>query len=126
MARTTRAKTTLLGSYPTLPLAADSADLVLTAMTGSSGSNGDQIAWGDFARLLVIIQNSHAVTAYTFTVTSVAGANTLNRTGDITAYSLAAGEVAVLIFERNGWYQSDGMLYLEANNAAVKVGAVGL
>lgn len=126
MARTTRNKTTLLGSYPTLPLAADSADLVLTAMSGSGGSNGDQIAWGDFSRLLVIVQNSHATNAYTVTFTSVAGSSTLNRTGDITTYSLAAGEIGVFIFERNGWFQSDSMLYCEASNAAVKIGAVGL
>lgn len=126
MARTTLAKTTLLGSYPSLPLAANSADLVLTAVTGSSGSSGNQIAWGDFGRLLVIVQNSHATNAYTVTFTSLASPSTLNRSGDISAYSLAAGEIGVFIFERNGWYQSDAMLYCEGENAAIKIGCVGL
>lgn len=125
MARTTRSKTTLLGSYPTLPVAADSADLVLTAVTGSSGSNGDQIDFGDFRALLVAVQNSHASNAYTVTFTSKADSK-YNRTGDISGYSLAAGEIGVFYFERAGWRQSDGMLYLEGNNAAIKVGAVGL
>lgn len=126
MARTTLAKTTLLGSYPSLPLSANSADLTLTAVTGSSGSNGNQIAWGDFGRLLVIVQNSHATNAYTVTFTSLASSSTLNRSGDISAYSLAAGEIGVFIFERNGWYQSDAMLYCEGENAAIKIGCVGI
>lgn len=125
MARTTLPKTTLLGDYPALPLVADSADLVLTAVSGSSGSNGNQIAWGDFGRLCVIVQNTHASNAYTVTFTSKV--DNLNRTGDITTYSLAAGEIAVFTFSRMGWYQiADGMLYCEGSNAAIKIAAFGI
>jgi len=126
MARTTLPKTTLLGSYPALPLVASSADLVETAVTGSSGSSGNQIAWGDFSRLLVFVHNTDPTNPYTVTFTSLASATTLNRTGDIGPYSLAATEVGVFIFERNGWYQADAMLYCEGNNAAIKIGCVGL
>jgi len=126
MARTTLDKTTLLGSYPSLPLSANSADLTETAVTGSSGSSGNQIAWGDFGRLFVIVHNTHATNAYTVTFTSLASSSTLNRSGDISAYSVGAGEIAVFLFERNGWYQSDAMLYCEGENAAIKIGCVGL
>ncbi len=121
MARSTITKTTLVGSYPALPLVADSADLNLQAATGSSGSNGNQIAFSSAGVLYVIAQNTHASTAYTVTFTSKADG--YNRTGDISAYSLAAGDVAVFAFQGAGWKQSDGYLYLEANNVAVKFAA---
>jgi hypothetical protein len=122
MARATLNKTTLLGSYPTLPLSANSADIVMTAVTGSSGSSGNQIAWSDAARLLVVVWNTDGVNPYTVTFTSVADPRN-NRTGDISAYTLQAGDHAFFLFERAGWYQSDAMLYCEGNNAAVKIGA---
>lgn len=126
MARTVVNKTTLLGSYPSLPIAADSADLTMTALTGSSGSSGNYILFGDFGRLLVVVQNTHATNPYTILFSSVANSALGNRTGDIGAYTLAAGDIAVFIFERAGWYQADASLYLESNNAAIKVGVVGL
>lgn len=126
MARTNINKTTLLGSYPTLPLSADSADLNMQALTGSSGSNGNQIAWGDFNTLVVVVQNVHATNAFTFTATSIANSRTLNRSGDISGYSLAAGDISVFYFQRDGWYQSDGNLYIESNSVNIKVGAFGI
>ena len=124
MARTTKAKTALLGSYPALPLTANSADFTFSALTGSAGASGNQIDFGDFNKLLVLVQNSDPTNPYTVTFTS--RADNLNRTGDIAAYSLSAGEFGVFYFERNGWRQADGMLYLEGSNAAVKVAAFGL
>jgi len=120
MARSTLPKTTVLSSYPTLPLTATSADLVLTATTGSSGSSGNQIAFGA-GDLIVIVQNTHATNAYTVTFTSKA--DKFNRTGDITTYSLAAGVVSVFHFKADGWRQADGYLYCEATNAAMKIAA---
>jgi hypothetical protein len=74
---------------------------------------------------LVIVQNSHASTAYTFTLTSAP--DPFNRTGDITTYSLAAGEVAVFRIKTLGWAQvADGKVYLEGSNAAVKFAVVPL
>lgn len=126
MARTTLNKTTLLGSYPALPLAANSADLVETAVTGSSGSSGNQIAFDDFGRLVVLVHNTDAANPYTVTFTSLASATTLNRSGDIGPYTLQATEIAAFVFERNGWRQADGYLYCEGNNAAIKISAFGV
>lgn len=125
MPRTTLNKTTLLGAYPTLPLSADSADLSLQASTGLSGSSGNQFAWGDFSTLLVIAQNTDA-SARTVSITSIANSQVFNRSGDIASYSIGAGEVAVFLVQRPGFYQTDAMLYLEANNSLVKFACVGI
>lgn len=126
MARTAIALVTPIGPYPTLPVAANSADFVFTALTGSSGSNGNQIAFGNFNRLLVLVQNTDGANPYTVTLSSLASSNTFNRTGDIGAYTLQAAEFAGFFVERQGFYQSDGNLYLEGNNAAIKVAAIGV
>lgn len=120
MARTTINKTTRIGSYPTLPLVADSADLNMQAATGSSGSNGNQIAFGSAPVLHVIVQNT-GVGAGTVTFTSLADG--YNRTGDITTYSLAANDIAIFQFQAAGWKQADGNLYLEASANTMKFGA---
>lgn len=124
MARTTIAKTTLLGSYPALPLIAASAAFTFAAVTGASGSSGNQIDFGDFNRLLVVVQNASVDTARTITFTSLA--DNLNRTGDISAYSLAFGTFAVFYFERAGWRQTDNMLYCEGSTTDIKLRAFGL
>lgn len=116
---------TALGPYPALPLTADSADVVLTALTGTAGANGNQAAFGNFNRLLLLLQNSGAA-PYTVTINSLASANVFNRTGDVTTYSLGVGEFMALFIERNGWVQADGMLYFEATNVAVKAGIFGI
>ena len=70
-------------------------------------------------REFLVAWNTDGATPYTVTVSSVA--NPKGRTRDITAYSLAAGEKAVSpVFPLTGWQQTDGNLYFEANNAAVK------
>lgn len=124
MARATIAKTALLGSYPTLPIAANGADFVFAALNGSSGSNGNQIAFGDFKSLLVLARNVSADTARTITFTSKVDA--LNRTGDIAAYSIGFGEFAVFFFERDGWRQTDGMLYCEGSTVDITLAVFGL
>ena len=54
-------------------------------------------------------------------------ADAQNRTGDISAYSIGAGEYACFkIDQTTGWKQTDGYLYLQANNAEVKIGAIRL
>ena len=125
MARTTIALSTPVGPYPALPITADSADFLLTALTGSSGSNGNQAAFGNFNRLLFVVQNSGA-SPYTILISSVANSNTLNRTGDYGAYTMAAGDFSAFFVERNGFYQSDGNVYFEGNNVAVKVAIFGV
>lgn len=119
MARTTLTKTTLYGPYPSLPVTANSLDVTLTA--ADTGNKNQFKASGDS---LLIVQNSDGANPYTFTLTSVA--DSFNRTGDITTYSLAAGEVAVLRVKNDGWRQTDGYVYLEGSNAAIKFAVIDL
>lgn len=121
MARTSVALTTPIGSYPALPLAANAADAVQVA---SDVANGNQIPFGSAARLLVLVINTHASTAYAFTLTSAPDG--FNRSGDITAYAIEAADVVPLILNRDGWRQADGNLYISATNAAVKFVAIQL
>lgn len=120
MPRTAIAPQAGIGSFPVLPIAADAADL---SMVAADLANLNQAAYGSYARLMVVVQNSGA-SPYTVTFTSAPDA--LNRTGDISAYSLAAGDIAFFFFERNGWRQSDGNLYFQGSNAAVKFGVIGV
>jgi len=121
MARTTLVKTTPIPSYPSLPVSANLADMTFTAVTGSSGSSGNQIQFGTTEPLNVIVWNSDAANPYTVTFTSVA--DQYGRTGDVGPYTLQATEHAVFRFKRAGWRQSDGYLYCEGNNAAIKIAA---
>lgn len=124
MARATINRTTLIPAYPTLPVTANSADMVFAATTGSAGSNGNQIPFGNFNELVVIVQNSDLTNPYTFLITSKA--DQMNRTGDIGPYTMQANEFAVFTVKRDGFRQADGFLYCESNNAAVKVAAFGI
>ncbi|MGL4296271.1 MAG: hypothetical protein ACRCTG_11185 [Aestuariivirga sp.] len=114
MARTTIAVQVPKGPYPTLQPAADALDMTLTACD-TVNKNQTPLS----GNLLLVAQNSHATNAYTITVTSVVDAR--NRVGDITTYSLAAGDVAMFwINQAEGWLQADGNLYYEGSNAAIK------
>jgi hypothetical protein len=117
--RVTLNKTPVLGSYPSLQPVAGSMDLIETA---ADASNKNQFAAS--GNDLVIAHNSGG-SPYTVTITSVADDE--GRTGDITAYSVAAGGIAFFgPFKRHGWAQADGMIYLEASNASVKFGVLAL
>lgn len=118
MARTTLTPNTALGwlhgSYT-----ANAADLTMTA--ADAVNYNEVVASGND---LVIAHNTGG-SAYTVTITSAA--DPYGRTGDISAYSLGAGEYAVFGPFRNlGWMQTDGKLYFQASNAAVKFGVVRL
>jgi len=113
MARQTLAKTTAPGPNPTAGVA--------VTMTAEDASNHSQFAWTGSE--VLIIQNSHASTPYTYTLTSVA--DPFGRTGDITTQAIAAGAIHVIdSLSSLGWKQTNGMVYLEANNAAVKFGVI--
>jgi hypothetical protein len=117
MARTELTPTTPKGPYPALPPAADSLDF---AWAAADVANKNQFT--SSGRDLLLVNNTGA-SAYTVTITSIADA--LGRTGDISAYSLAAGDFAVFwVGAQAGWQQTDGKVYLEANNAAVKFAIV--
>lgn len=117
MARTTLTKTVVRGAYASYATA-NCADVTLTA---ADVANKNQfVATGNE---VVIVQNSDGANPYTVTFTSASDA--FGRTGDITTYSLAAGEIGVFgPFRLPGWVQSDGYVYLEGSNAAIKFGVL--
>lgn len=115
MGRTTLTRTTLLGPYPTLPVSANALDVTMTA---ADVANDNQFVLDGPC---IIIAHNTDVGAQTITLTSVADAQ--NRTGDITTYSIGAGEIAAFhVGKTGGWVQSDGYMYLEASDAGVEIG----
>lgn len=103
-------------------ITANSADMTFAA--GTTGA-GDTIAVT--GREIIIAYNSHAVTAYSFTVTSVVDEK--NRTSDITTYNLDAGEFAILgigLTNSAGWKNGSGLIAVTVSNASVKWAVVRL
>lgn len=102
-------------------LAANSVDV--GPGTAVDVSNGNSTVHP--GKICFIVQNTHASNAYTFTVTSAA--DKLGRTGDHSAYSLAAGEIGFFgPYPLEGWAQTDGTIRFTGENAAVKVTPVAL
>jgi hypothetical protein len=68
---------------------------------------------------LLLVKNSHATLARTFSITS--SVDERKRTNNVTAYSLAAGEIAVFHFgDLTGWTQSDGTIQLDSSGAEIQ------
>lgn len=114
MPRTVLTKTAATGST-------NYAGVVLT-MTAADISNLNEFAAS--GKDLIVAHNTGG-SSYTITVTSAA--DPYGRTRDISAVSIATG--AYMVFgplELTGWQQTDGRIYLQANNAAVKFGVVSL
>lgn len=120
MARTAITPVTPLGSYD--PYAADAANVVPAAMSGSSGTDGNQfVASG---KDLVLVEET-AGAPQTILFSSVN--DPYGRTGDIGAYTIGANEFAVFgAFNVVGWRQTDNNIYFEANSANVEVVVVAL
>lgn len=73
---------------------------------------------------LIVAQNTGGST-YTVTVTSAP--DPFGRLGTIATENIAAGEVRVFgPLPQSGWMQTDGRVYLQASNAAVKFGIIQL
>lgn len=120
MARQTLTKTTVVGPYPTLQPAANSLDVTFAAAIVA-----DKEQFVMSGNDVLLVWNTDAVNPYTFTVTSVADER--NRTGDITTYSVGAGEIAAFKFSaQKGWMQSGGYCYIEASNVAIKFAVLAL
>lgn len=100
------------------PFDAMTAGLITFAFTAGN-AGGDTISIT--GRQFIVIQNT-GVGARTFTITSVADEK--GRTGDITAYSLAAGEFAYFpggLTNSPGWKNSStGLLTITPSHAEVK------
>lgn len=118
MARTILVKTVALGPFGSYT--ANAADLTMAAADLGGDKNRFLASNND----LVIAHNTGG-SARTVTITS--SSDPFGRTGDITAYSIGIGEYAVFgPFCLTGWVQTDGYVWLEANNAEVKFGVVDL
>lgn len=85
------------------------------------GYGGDVVAGVN--DLLVIAHNTHATTAYTFTITSAADPVT-GRTGDVAAVSLTAGQIKVFRLTMRGWADASRNFNFDVENAAVKIGLI--
>lgn len=118
MARQTLTKQTPKGPYPALPVSANSLDMTFTA---ADATNKEQFVPGNDT--LVVVKNEGVVAR---TVTFTSKADEKNRTGDVTAYSLGAGELAMFRFKKAGWMQSDGNIYMEAEHADIKYAVIQL
>lgn len=95
---------------------------VAVTMTAADVANMNQATFTGSE--IIIAQNTGGV-SYTVTITSAS--DPYGRTKDITAESLAAGEIRVYNMRAApGWQQTDGKLYFQANNAAVKFGIIKL
>lgn len=121
MPRAVITPTTLTNGYPTLPVAANSLDVNFQA---ADAVNLNQAAYGTAAALLLLVWNTHATNPGDFTVESAPDG--LNREGDITDYSLAAGEVGAFYAPRSGWRQTDGNLYFDGSASTMKFAVIKL
>ena len=112
------------GAYPTLPLGAGSRVLAFQAVDAGL-SNYTPLIEG---KTLILVKNAHATDPKTVTFTSVV--DDLQRTGDITAYSLAAGAVALFgPFKAKGWAHADvgqAGLWFGGSSADITVAVITL
>lgn len=108
--------------YPATPLSAGTA--TLTATTGDA-SNGHYLPIVD-GKTLVVALNTDGSVARTITFGSVIDAQ--NRKGDITAYSVPVGGVAMFgPFKQAYWNQSSPAgLYIDVSHAAMTLFAITL
>ena len=119
MARVLVAPQTTPGAYPALQPAANSRDIAFQAADAALGNYCVLVE----SKTLVLIQNV-AVGAKTVTFTSVA--DDKNRTGDITAYSMGADEIALFgPFKAAGWAHS-GQVWIDGEDANIKIAVITL
>jgi hypothetical protein len=104
--------TQMVAKYPSLQPAVNTLDAAFVA-AGADYADGAEFTLT--GQEIVIVRNGN-VGAKTVTVTSYA--DPMNRTGDITAYSIGAGEYAILPqFQPQGWSNPSGKLHLAVNAA---------
>lgn len=119
MARVNVAAQTTPGAYPELPITANSLDVAFQAGDNSLGNYTALVE----NKTYVLAWNTD-VGAHTVTITSTA--DTFNRTGNISAYSIGAGEIAQFgPFKQLGWSQS-GQLWIDVNDNTVKLAVITL
>lgn len=118
MTRTTLTPSSLVEAYPELPVTEDSQDLAFEA--ADVVNNNQFVCSGND---LILVWNTDAG-PQTVTITSVDDHH--NRDGDIDGYSVGAGEIAQFRVKSLGWEQTNGYIYLQASDAAVKFAIIPL
>lgn len=119
MARTVITPQLPIGAYPTLPYSASAADVLFTPDDDPT----DRYALIVEGKTFVLAHNTDSG-AHTVTFTSVA--DSFNRTGDITAYSIAADKVAMFgPFKTAGWSHS-GQLYIDVSDPKIRLAVITL
>jgi hypothetical protein len=107
--------------YPVIQPAVNSLDF---AFVSTAGGNDDGYEYAATGREVVLLHNTGVGAALTFTLHSVA--DEFGRKGDITTYSLGAGEFAVLVPPLKGFQQSDGRIYIEVSDPLVHIAVLRL
>jgi hypothetical protein len=119
MARLDIAAKQLAGGYPSLPLAAGSADFVFNNPATAS----DGISFTNTGREILVVRNNTAG-ALTVTITSTAY---LGRTGDIAAYSVGANGFAVFgPFPSLGFEQAGRKIYAVGSATGIQFAVIQL
>ena len=114
MAKTTLTKTNANGNFA-------AAFKVLTMTAADTSNQNDFACSGDD---LIVAWNSGA-SQHTITLTSVTYPP--GRSGTITAETIEAGVIKIFgPMKAEGWMQSDGKIYIEANHVEVKFGIIKL
>lgn len=109
MPRTTIAAQSVVNEYPTA--------LTAITFTAADVANMNQTPWTGSE--VILARNVHATTTYTITLTSVADSH--GRSGTISAENIVAlSQKAIPILGADGWRQTDGFIYFQANNASVE------
>lgn len=120
MPRSTLPAVTAPGNYPTLQPTAASLDVTMTATVVADKT---QFAIQPGKKYLVLAHNTGAA-PHTVTINSSVDVKT-KRTGDITGYSVGAGKISQFgPFEAEGWAQTDGYVYAEADHIEIKFGVI--
>lgn len=119
MPRTLLTATTFAGGasgfYPTLPVTPGSLAVALTADDGPTDFEFVIVEGKNF----ILALNTDSV-ARTLTINSAP--DTLNREGDITAYSVAAGALACIgLFKKAGWAQAGDKLQIDVSNPMLRL-----
>lgn len=119
MARTTVASQAFIGSYPTLPVGSGVADIDFTPDTDPTDRSTPLVD-----NKTVVLAYNTDVSAHTITINSAP--DSLNREGDITAYSVAAGKVAAFgPFRTTGW-AIGGVLEIDVSDPKLTLAVVQL
>ena len=99
------------------------ADIAKITWTAADATNFQEVV--NNGNLFILAWNQSADTDRTVTVTTVA--DSLGRTGDITAYNVDFGSISILgPFPVTGFSQTNSKLYFQASHADIKFAVINM